>query len=283
MTQQVTLYHGDTLDYMERIPAASIDAIISDPPYPEINRPYGSMTEAGWTEMMHEVVRQSRRVLKPHGSAVFVLQPNSRSVGSMRPWLWEFMAWVCHEWNMVQDVWWWNVTALPVGGAITGGLTRGSLKACVWVGEPNCYRNQDAVLWTETESNVKARMAGRIEKRISPSGRTVNTHKAVGAALRRGGVTPYNVLPYSNNWKPDHSGNLGHGASTPLALCDWWVRYITQPGWTVLDPFAGTSTVGVAALKHCCSYIGIDKEAEYIEISQARLDEAQQQPLLFEG
>ena len=78
------------------------------------------------------VVEQSRRVLKPSGSAVFILQPNSERVGRMRPWLWEFLAWTARRWNQVQDAWWWNTAALPLGGEI--GLMRPSLKTCVWLG-----------------------------------------------------------------------------------------------------------------------------------------------------
>src|SRR4029077_6586706 len=88
---------------------------------------------------------------KPSGSAVFVLQPNSRKVGSMRLWLWEFMVWAGTEWNMVQDAWWGNISAMPEAHSIQGRLMRPSLKACVWLGHPGCFRDQDAVLWTESD------------------------------------------------------------------------------------------------------------------------------------
>ncbi len=53
---------------------------------------------------MREVVRETRRVLKPKGSAVFILQPNSVHVGQMRLRLSEFMAEQAREWNVVQDI-----------------------------------------------------------------------------------------------------------------------------------------------------------------------------------
>ena len=97
----VTLHRGDCLEVMPTIEAGSVDAIVTDPPYPEIDRPYGRMTELAWHEMMRGVVAECRRILKPTGSAVFVLQPNSERVGRMRPWLWESMAWTAREWNQV--------------------------------------------------------------------------------------------------------------------------------------------------------------------------------------
>jgi len=101
-----TIVCGDCLDILPTIPDASVDAVITDPPYPHIKRDYGTWTTKEWWEMVVEgVVPEVRRILKPTGSAVFILQPNSEKVGKMRGWLWEFMAWVCREWNMVQDAW----------------------------------------------------------------------------------------------------------------------------------------------------------------------------------
>ena len=131
----IKLYRGDCLDVLAKLPAGSVDAVVTDPPYPGIDRPYGRWSEAEWWGLMMGVCRETRRILKPHGSAVFILQPNSVHVGSMRGWLWRFMAWACDDWNMVQDAWWWNHSTPPtVHCQRSRGLMRGSLKACVWCG-----------------------------------------------------------------------------------------------------------------------------------------------------
>lgn len=126
----ITLYHGDCLEVLPTLPDSSVDCVITDPPYPEISREYGRMSEADWFAMMRVVVPECRRIHTEKGSAVYVLQPNSERVGRMRTWLWEFMAWVGKEFGIVQDVWWWNTTAMPEAHAIQGRLTRPSLKAC---------------------------------------------------------------------------------------------------------------------------------------------------------
>lgn len=270
----ITLHCGDVLDIMPTIPSASIDAIITDPPYPEIDREYGRMTEADWWAMMMGVCAEARRVLKPTGSAVFILQPNSRKVGSMRGWLWEFMAWVCREWNMVQDAWWWNVTAIPAQGATTKGLLRPSIKACIWAGDQQCYRNQDGVLWSESEGNIAKRAIARAERKYKPSGHSMNELAMSSACVGRGGVTPYNLLPIKNGGSLC-AGNTGHGAGTPLELAKWWTRYICPPGGTVLDPFVGSGTMMLAAMEYGCDGIGIDKMSKYIDIAQRRADEKQ--------
>ena len=55
---------GDCLDILPTLPDASIDAVITDPPYPHIKRDYGYWTEAEWWELIVEgVVPEVRRVL----------------------------------------------------------------------------------------------------------------------------------------------------------------------------------------------------------------------------
>jgi hypothetical protein len=53
---------------MKKLAAGSIDAIIC------VDREYGRMSEQDWHAMMREIVAQARRVLKPKGSAVFILE-----------------------------------------------------------------------------------------------------------------------------------------------------------------------------------------------------------------
>jgi DNA modification methylase len=268
----IDLRLGDCRTLLPTIPSGSVDAVISDPIYPEVDRSYGRISEAEWHDLMRVVVAECRRILKPSGSAVFILQPNSERVGRMRPWLWEFMAWTAKEWNQVQDAWWWNIAALPVGGCNTAGLLRPSLKACVWLGAADCYRNQEVVLWDESLRNAQFRASDRFEgRRIYPSGRTTSV-AIYDAAMRRGGVTPFNVLPIPNTNSTDSSATFGHGAGTPEALCDWWVRYISPPLGVVLDPFAGLCTVGRAAIRHGRSFIGFEKDAESVEQARVRLD-----------
>lgn len=262
---------GDCLDLLKYIPDYSIDSIITDPPYPEIDRPYGKLTEEQWHKLMRSVVSECRRVLKPRGSAVFILQANSEHVGRMRPWLWEFLAWTAREWNQIQDCWWWNPSALPTVHCHREiGLMRPSVKACVWLGEENCYRSQDSVLWTQSDSSLAVNREDRA-LRYTPGNKGTRPGRMAEVADSRGGTTPFNLIPISNTTRSNSGGAFGHGAATPLPLCEWWVRYLTPKNGVVLDPFMGSGTTGLAALKHGCRYLGIEKEPEYFDIALTRL------------
>lgn len=276
----VRLILGDCCECMSSIPDASIDSVVTDPPYPEIDRPYGRMTEVEWFAMMRVVVAECRRILKPSGSAVFILQANSERVGRMRTWLWEFQAWIGKEWGIVQDVYWWNFTTPPtIHCQRERGLCRPSVKACVWVGSEDCYRDQSVVLWEESEANRATDLGDRALQY-----RTSGTHVRVGrmaqAAKDRGGVTPFNLLPIANANSQTSAGAGGHGAGTPLEVADWWMRYITPDNGTTCDPFAGSGTMLMAAKDQGLKAIGIEKMPEYFETAKIRVSAVEDRPLI---
>jgi len=137
-------------------------------------------------------------------------------------------------------------------------------------------------LWTESTRNHEIRVTGQAknESEIQPSttGGPTNRWRMANAAATRGGVTPFNLIPMPNANSSNSAGSFGHGAGTPQALTDWWVRYLCPPGGVVADWFCGTGTSGLSAAKYGNSFIGIEKMAKYHEVSRLRLDEAYSQP-----
>jgi DNA modification methylase len=65
-------------------------------------------------------------------------------------------------------------------------------------------------------------------------------------------------------------GNF-HPTVKPIALMRWLIRLVTPPGGTVLDPFTGSGTTGMAARLEQRPFIGIEREAEYVELAEARI------------
>jgi DNA modification methylase len=275
-----SLDESDAVAWMRGLPDACLDAIVTDPPYPEIDREYGRLSEADWRTLMDAICTEARRVIKPRGSMVAILQPNSERVGRMRSWLWHFMADWSDRWGVVQDAWWWNHTATPtVHAHRTRGLMRPSVKACVWLGNPDCYRDQTAVLWTETEGNESARQEGRALHKM-PGGLTIRRERCGMAALERGGVTPYNLLPIANADSGTSAGSEGHGAGTPYDLAAWWTRYLCPEGGVCADPFTGSGTMGMAALRQGRRFVGCEGFARYVPIARRRCAAAERQQVL---
>jgi DNA modification methylase len=75
--------------------------------------------------------------------------------------------------------------------------------------------------------------------------------------------------------------NNGHPTPKPLGLMRDWILLFTDEGETVLDPFMGSGTTGVACLTLGRRFIGVEKREEYFDIACRRIDDAQKQGNLF--
>jgi site-specific DNA-methyltransferase (adenine-specific) len=62
-----------------------------------------------------------------------------------------------------------------------------------------------------------------------------------------------------------------HPTVKPIALMRYLVRLVTPPGGLVLDPFTGSGTTGVAALREGMAFVGCEQSEDYIKIATARL------------
>lgn len=76
--------------------------------------------------------------------------------------------------------------------------------------------------------------------------------------------------------KPRHTDDdphvyNAHPTVKPINLMRYLVRLVTPPGGTVLDPFAGSGTTLIAARLEGFNAVGIERDADYIRIAQARL------------
>jgi DNA modification methylase len=270
--QATRLIHGDCRRELKKLADQSIDLILTDPPYPEIDREYGRLTENEWHDLMRVVVVEGRRLLKPTGSMVVVLQPNFEKVGRMRLWLWEFVAWAGREMGLVQDAYWWSFDAMPLSGTNRRqGLLRHSVKMCVWLGASTCYRNQDNVLWLPSD-DIFAERKSDSALRTSPSGRNYRNGQFGEATEERGGSTPFNLLPIpaGGSAGPDNR----HPATTPYDVAAWWCKYLLPQSGVLLDCFAGSGTMLAAGLDFGASrVIGIERQKKYIKTAEKRIVE----------
>lgn len=145
-TDSITLHKGDSVEVLKTLPDNSVNAIITDPPYPCINRDYGKLTESDWHNLMRQVCKESQRVLKPEGSAVYILQPNSRHIGSIA---------VAQE----------PIAAGKMGRAKIDGTTICRINGDVTVGDVVWTRDGSSILrkWSASSSSVQVhKPAGRV-------------------------------------------------------------------------------------------------------------------------
>lgn len=128
----------------------------------------------------------------------------------------------------------------------------------------------------KTNGNMKAvggpkkdKQRGHVRRHDGFNDRWDHMTKDEQAAMGRNKRTVWNVatVPYSG----------AHFATFPPKLIEPCILAGTREGDTVLDPFNGSGTTGIVALKHDRKYIGIELNPEYVALTLPRLEAEQQQ------
>ena len=73
-----------------------------------------------------------------------------------------------------------------------------------------------------------------------------------------------------------------HPTQKPIGVMEWAIGHLPEPHKTILDPFMGSGTTGVACMRMGRSFVGIEREAKYFDIACRRIDDAQRQGRLIE-
>ena len=94
------------------------------------------------------------------------------------------------------------------------------------------------------------------------------------------GTTPKKFVWANNKIFADRTVRH-HPTQKPLELMIWCIDQAGNPE-TILDPFMGSGTTGVAAIQMGRKFIGIEREPKYFEIACKRIEQAVAQPQLFE-
>lgn len=72
-----------------------------------------------------------------------------------------------------------------------------------------------------------------------------------------------------------------HPTQKPVGVMSWAINHVPAPCATILDPFMGSGTTGVAAMNLQRAFIGIEREPKYFDIACRRIEDAQRQQRMF--
>lgn len=91
---------------------------------------------------------------------------------------------------------------------------------------------------------------------------------------------------FSHLWRgmiraSERNEQRSHATQKPVVLMQWCIEVVGATG-TVLDPFMGSGTTGVACVELNRRFVGIELEERYCEIAAKRIEAALMQPKLFE-
>lgn len=263
-------YLGDCLDVLRNFPEASIDLIVTSPPYADQRASsYGGIKPDDYVDWFLPRAEQFLRVLKPRGS--FVLNIKEKVVnGERHTYVLELILALRKQgWLWTEEYIWHKKNCYP---GKWPNRFRDAWERCLHFTKQRQFKmNQDA---------VKVPMGDWAQTRLKSLGKNdvVRYDSQVGNAFAknianwrgRDMAYPTNVLHLATE-----CGNKKHSAAFPLALPQWFIRLFTDQGDIVLDPFAGSGTSLQAAVGLGRKAIGIDISPEYIKMCEAMLTPAQ--------
>lgn len=158
-------------------------------------------------------------------------------------------------WILRNSIVWHKTSGMPE--SVTDRLSGRHENVFMFSKSKRYWFDLDAIREPHAESTIAA--ASRARKPYQAPGQKPNT-KTRG--MGEGGANPGDV--WSINTQPFPGA---HFATMPVALAERCVKAGCKPGGTVLDPFSGSGTTGLAAARQGRKYVGIDLSAEYLDLS----------------
>lgn len=275
-------YVADAREVIADLPDDSIDVVLTSPPYAlHFKKEYGNADQAEYVDWLLGFAEGIRRVLKPSGSFVLNLGGTWTPGSPTRS--------LCHlevpvrlvreaGLHLAQEFFWYNPAKLPAPAEwvnVRKIRVKDSVEYIWWFGKTAFpAANNQAVLQPYSEDMKRLLRRGyRAKKR--PSG-----HVITKKFTDRGGSIPGNLLTMGNNDANSHyfvrckeEGLKPHPARFPPQLPAFFLRFLTQPGAVVMDPFGGSCTTGEVAENMGRRWIGIDQTKTYLDGARFRFEQ----------
>lgn len=246
------LYHSDLFELLSKLKDDSVDVIFADPPYNLSNGGFTihagkqvSVNKGEWDKSRGFVedyefhlswLEACRRVLKPHGTLwVSGTYHSIYQCGHAIQSL---------GYHILNDISWYKPNAAP---NLSCRFFTASHETLLWV-----RKEKKAKHTFNYEHMREGDWGGDFMKKPNKQMRSVWA---------------------INTPKPWEKKFGKHPTQKPMDLLERIVLASSNKGDVILDPFTGSSTTGLAAAKHGRKFIGVDKEKEYLDLSQKRYED----------
>ena len=242
--------------------------MVTSPPYADRRKnTYGGVSEDLYCEWFKPIAEEIKRVLKPTGSFFLNIKPHCKN-GERSLYVFDLVSMIKREVGlMFVEEYCWTKNAFPTG--VKGRFKNGFEPVYHFTKEKpsNITFNPLACGTPVSEDTKKRAFRKNCKVPDNGSGMVVDRDNFKNIELAR----PSNVIN-ANNVTNQFSLKAKHSAVFPEKLVEFFVKSFSNEGDVVLDPFAGSGTVGVVCKLNNRNYILIDKEDNNIDLIKERLN-----------
>jgi site-specific DNA-methyltransferase (cytosine-N4-specific) len=277
-TRRGRAYHADAHDVLRHLATDSVALVMTSPPFAlRRQKAYGNVAAADYVEWFWPFAQEIHRVLRPDGSFVLDLGGAwNRGSGTRSLYQYQLVLRLCEIFHLAQEFYWYNPSRLPTPAewvTIRRTRVKDAVNMLWWLSKtPEPQADNRRVLKPYSRS-MKRLLRDGYDPAMRPSQHEIGPH------FRRdnGGAIPPNLLEIPNTRSNDEylrscraAGLPIHPARFPPAVPEFFVRFLTQPGQLVLDPFAGSNVTGQVAEELDRKWVAAEVNADYVAGSMLR-------------
>lgn len=273
-------YLGDSSEMLREVPDDSVDLVVTSPPYALVfKKEYGNVHADDYTKWFLSFSDEIFRVLKPTGS--FVLNIGGCwNKGSPTRSLYQFelLLELVKTFKLAQEFFWYNPAKLPAPAewvTVQRIRVKDSVEYIWWLSKTDRPKANNRNVLQPYSADQKRLIEKGYRAKKRPSGHNITG----GFQKDHGGSIPPNVLQMGNNdangeylTKCAELGLKPHPARFPSDLPEFFIKFLTEPGDLVLDPFAGSNITGRAAETLKRRWMVMEIVKEYLDGSRYRFD-----------
>jgi site-specific DNA-methyltransferase (cytosine-N4-specific) len=275
-------YHADALDVLRELPDNSVALVVTSPPFAlRRQKAYGNVEPSQYIEWFWPFAVEIHRVLRKDGSFVFDLGGAwNRGSGTRSLYQYELIIRLSEMFFLAQEFYWYNPSKLPTPAewvTIKRTRVKDAVNMLWWLSKTETPNADNRRVLKPYSRSMKRLLRDGYEAAMRPSQHEISKH------FRRdnGGAIPPNLLEVPNTVSGDEylrrcreAGLPIHPARFPPPVPEFFVRFLTETGQLVVDPFAGSNVSGHVAERLERRWIAVEHNADYVAGSRLRFDQA---------
>lgn len=275
-------YLGDSLDLIKHVPDGTVNLILTSPPFALTRKKeYGNKSADDYVDWFMRFAPDFRRVLADDGSLVIDLGGAYLPGKPIRSiYQFDLLVRLCKEagFFLAQEFYHYNPARLPAPAEwvnVRRVRVKDSVNVVWWLSRSEWPKSDNRRVLRPYSASMLGLLKNGYRAKLRPSGHDISAN----FNKDHGGAIPPNVLELANTESNSaylracrSAGLKPHPARFPRDFADFFVKFLTEPGDVVLDPFAGSNTTGWAAELLRRRWIAFELREDYLEASKLRFD-----------